>query len=170
MLVTVVIIFSLCWLPYHVYFLASMSQPSVNQFKYINLIFLISHWLAMSNSCCNPFIYCICSPTFRWEKKIGLAPMATVILVALFLTNIHQNQHRLVHHCIIFKFLGMNLSTSFVGVREKMKEKLATQILNKLTCSASKCLYFEERKDKLMTNKDIKPTYFAQSFCLLHSK
>ena len=64
----------------------------------------------------------------------------------------------------------MNLSTSFVGVREKMKEKLATQILNKLTCSASKCLYFEERKDKLMTNKDIKPTYFAQSFCILNNK
>ena len=69
MLVTVVIIFSLCWLPYHVYFLASMSQPTVNQFKYINLIFLISHWLAMSNSCCNPFIYCICSPTFRLYIK-----------------------------------------------------------------------------------------------------
>ena len=81
MLVTVVIIFSLCWLPYQVscqavktdhippdiqvYFLASMSHPIINQFKYINLIFLISHWLAMSNSCCNPFIYCICSPTFR---------------------------------------------------------------------------------------------------------
>ena len=73
MLVTVVIIFSLCWLPYHVYFLASMSQPTVNQFKYINLIFLISHWLAMSNSCCNPFIYCICSPTFRLYEIPGLS-------------------------------------------------------------------------------------------------
>ena len=35
---------------------------------------------------------------------------------------------------LIFESLGMNLSTSFVGVREKMKEDWATQILNKLTC------------------------------------
>ena len=52
-------------------------MPSINQFKYINLLFLLSHWwvhtsqswenifkelflrLAMSNSCVNPFIYSI---------------------------------------------------------------------------------------------------------------
>ena len=57
MLVTVVIIFCLCWLPYQIYFIVLLCQPSINQFKYINLIFLMSHWLAMSNSCYNPFIY-----------------------------------------------------------------------------------------------------------------
>ena len=30
-LVMVVIIFSVCWLPYHLYFLASMSHPTINK-------------------------------------------------------------------------------------------------------------------------------------------
>ena len=67
MLMTVVIIFSLCWLPYQVYFITLLCNPLINNFKFINLIFLISHWLAMSNSCYNPFIYTICSPQFRQE-------------------------------------------------------------------------------------------------------
>ena len=66
MLLLVVIIFSLCWFPYQVYFILNIVWPRINNFKYINLIFLISHWLAMSNSCCNPFIYCLCSPQFRY--------------------------------------------------------------------------------------------------------
>ena len=67
MLILVVVIFSLCWLPYHLYFLASMCRPEINQYKYINLIFLVAHWLAMSNSCYNPFIYCLCSAVFRHD-------------------------------------------------------------------------------------------------------
>ena len=67
MLILVVVIFSLCWLPYHLYFIVSMCRPEINEFKYINLIFLVSHWLAMSNSCYNPFIYCLCSAVFRHD-------------------------------------------------------------------------------------------------------
>ena len=67
MLMMVVLIFSLCWLPYHLYFIVSMCRPEINEFKYINLIFLVSHWLAMSNSCYNPFIYCLCSAVFRHD-------------------------------------------------------------------------------------------------------
>jgi len=67
MLMMVVLIFSLCWLPYHLYFIVSMWRPDINNYKYINLIFLLSHWLAMSNSCYNPFIYCLCSSVFRHD-------------------------------------------------------------------------------------------------------
>ena len=47
-----------------------------------------------------------------------------------------------------------------------MNEKSVTQIiLKKLTCWASKCLYFDAGKgeDKLLTGKDVKPIY-EQSF------
>ena len=65
MLILVVVIFSLCWLPYHLYFIVSMCRPEINEFKYINLIFLVSHWLAMSNSCYNPIIYGVFSVSYK---------------------------------------------------------------------------------------------------------
>ena len=43
--------------------------PSINQFHYINLLFLVAHWLAMSSSCVNPFVYSIYSTKFRTEFK-----------------------------------------------------------------------------------------------------
>ena len=30
------------------------------RYKYINILWFCAHWLAMSNSCYNPFIYLIC--------------------------------------------------------------------------------------------------------------
>ena len=33
----------------------------LSRYHYINILFFISHWLAMSNSCYNPFIYAIYS-------------------------------------------------------------------------------------------------------------
>ena len=63
----VVSVFAICWLPYHLYFIVSIWRPDINNYNYINLIFLLSHWLAMSNSCYNPFIYCLCSSVFRHD-------------------------------------------------------------------------------------------------------
>jgi len=73
MLLIVVTLFTLSWLPYQTYFMAALMTPSINQFKYINLLFLLSHWLAMSNSCVNPFIYSIYSSKFRTEFKQRLS-------------------------------------------------------------------------------------------------
>lgn len=47
---------------------ASAVTPPSNQasffssfsFKFINIVWFCSHWLAMSNSCVNPFIYFFC--------------------------------------------------------------------------------------------------------------
>lgn len=57
MLMTVVLLFGLCWLPYHGYFLYSHLYPEINYSRYIQHIFLFSYWLAMSNSMYNPIIY-----------------------------------------------------------------------------------------------------------------
>ena len=34
------------------------------RYEYINVVFFVSHWIAMSNSCYNPFIYAIFSVSF----------------------------------------------------------------------------------------------------------
>ena len=52
-----------CWVGYlvcHVFF---------SRYEYINVVYICSHWLAMSNSCYNPFIYGIYSVSKRgWER------------------------------------------------------------------------------------------------------
>ncbi|VDM62018.1 unnamed protein product [Angiostrongylus costaricensis] len=57
MLMIVVACFSLCWFPLETYLLLNEVRPEINGWKYINVLFFCSHWLAMSNSCLNPIIY-----------------------------------------------------------------------------------------------------------------
>lgn len=58
MMIVVVVIFAVCWLPYHVYFLATHHHPEITQSEYVQHIYLAIYWLAMSNSMYNPIIYC----------------------------------------------------------------------------------------------------------------
>jgi len=73
MLVLVVIAFAICWAPWQTYFLAAIIHPPVNHWKYINIMFFVFHWLAMSNSCYNPCIYGIFSEKFKREFRVRLA-------------------------------------------------------------------------------------------------
>ncbi|XP_074598154.1 RYamide receptor-like [Brevipalpus obovatus] len=59
MLIIIVALFALCWLPLQTYTVLSGIFPEINQFRYINAIWFCCHWLAMSNSSVNPFIYAI---------------------------------------------------------------------------------------------------------------
>jgi len=67
MLLIVVCIFSVCWLPWQTYMVGIHIYPEINEYRYINIIFFCCHWLAMSNSCYNPFIYGVYSEKFRKE-------------------------------------------------------------------------------------------------------
>ncbi|KAM7305813.1 putative neuropeptide FF receptor [Ixodes scapularis] len=73
MMAIVVIIFALCWLPYQTYNLLAEIYPTINTYRYINVIWFCSHWLAMSNSCYNPFIYAIYSEKFSAEFKARMS-------------------------------------------------------------------------------------------------
>ncbi|KAI8793927.1 tachykinin peptides receptor 86C [Biomphalaria glabrata] len=71
MLVLVVIMFGLCWLPLHTFFLVIDFNPQlmVNQSeameRLFTIIFYSAFWLAMSNSCANPIIYGFTNESFR---------------------------------------------------------------------------------------------------------
>ena len=58
MMMVVVMIFAVCWLPYHVYFIISWHEPAIHTSTYIQELYLAIYWLAMSNSMYNPIIYC----------------------------------------------------------------------------------------------------------------
>ncbi|CAM6031629.1 unnamed protein product, partial [Sphagnum compactum] len=58
MLMVVVVIFAICWLPYHLYFLYIYKFPEVVHYSFIQHVYLGIYWLAMSNSMYNWMIYC----------------------------------------------------------------------------------------------------------------
>ncbi|XP_050343718.1 tachykinin-like peptides receptor 99D isoform X1 [Nymphalis io] len=65
MMMVVVVIFAVCWLPFHVYFVITSYYPNVVTYPYIQEIYLGIYWLAMSNSMYNPIIYCWMNSKFR---------------------------------------------------------------------------------------------------------
>ncbi|XP_029056380.1 tachykinin-like peptides receptor 99D isoform X1 [Osmia bicornis bicornis] len=65
MMIVVVVIFAVCWLPFHVYFIIVSYFPEITNKPYIQEVFLGIYWLAMSNSMYNPIIYCWMNSRFR---------------------------------------------------------------------------------------------------------
>ncbi|XP_076373168.1 tachykinin-like peptides receptor 86C [Tachypleus tridentatus] len=65
MLIVIVLIFAICWLPYHVFFLYTYHYPETAYTDYIQPLFLSFYWLAMSNSVYNPVIYYWANKRFK---------------------------------------------------------------------------------------------------------
>ncbi|XP_048521233.1 tachykinin-like peptides receptor 86C isoform X1 [Dendroctonus ponderosae] len=57
MFILVVVIFGICWLPYHGYFIYVYFDTKVIYNKYTQHVFLSFYWFAMSNAIVNPMIY-----------------------------------------------------------------------------------------------------------------
>ena len=70
MMITVVIIYMLCWLPLHSITLIGDAHPSIYTYKYIQTVWISCHWLAMSNCCYNPMVYCWMNMRFRTGFKL----------------------------------------------------------------------------------------------------
>lgn len=54
MFIIVVVMFGICWLPYHVYFLV---QAHLYKAEYVQHLYLAFYWLAMSSTMYSPIIY-----------------------------------------------------------------------------------------------------------------
>ena len=69
MLMIVVIVFALCWMPLNLYHLLTDLHPDSETFHYNSTAFFICHWIAISSTCYNPFIYCWLNEAFRAEIR-----------------------------------------------------------------------------------------------------
>ncbi|XP_036213657.2 tachykinin-like peptides receptor 99D isoform X1 [Bactrocera oleae] len=69
MMMVVVLIFAVCWLPFHIYFIVTSCYPALTQTPFIQEVYLGIYWLAMSNSMYNPIIYCWMNSRFRYGFK-----------------------------------------------------------------------------------------------------
>ncbi|KAG8183874.1 hypothetical protein JTE90_005336 [Oedothorax gibbosus] len=65
MLIAIVVLFGVCWLPYHVYFLYVYHHQDAVVSDSIQHVYLAIYWLAMSNSCYNPVVYYWMNARFR---------------------------------------------------------------------------------------------------------
>ncbi|XP_077575288.1 G-protein coupled receptor 83 [Stigmatopora nigra] len=68
MLLIVVAVFAICWFPLNCYVVLLSSEAIHSS----NVLYFCFHWLAMSSTCYNPFIYCCLNPTFRQELRLLL--------------------------------------------------------------------------------------------------
>jgi len=64
MMILIVVVFAVCWLPQHVYFVVVSLHPDVTQHASIQHVYLVCYWLAMSNAMYNPIIYCSMNARF----------------------------------------------------------------------------------------------------------
>ncbi|XP_049870340.1 tachykinin-like peptides receptor 86C, partial [Pectinophora gossypiella] len=72
MFILMIIIFGLCWLPYHSYFIYLHFNPTILYKKYIQHIYLGFYWLAMSNAMVNPIIYYWMNAKFRAYFRLAI--------------------------------------------------------------------------------------------------
>ncbi|KAK0411274.1 hypothetical protein QR680_005575 [Steinernema hermaphroditum] len=63
LILTVVVSFMVCWLPYQLYH--AVLEGLMSNFKVASTCYLISYWVAMANSAINPIIYCYVNKRFR---------------------------------------------------------------------------------------------------------
>ncbi|XP_038629629.1 prolactin-releasing peptide receptor-like [Scyliorhinus canicula] len=69
LLVLVVAVFGVCWLPLHLFNVIKDIDIDLIDKRYFNLIQLLCHWVAMSSTCYNAFIYAWLHDSFRGQLK-----------------------------------------------------------------------------------------------------
>ncbi|RNA42390.1 tachykinin-like peptides receptor 99D [Brachionus plicatilis] len=67
MILIVLFVFVICWTPLQLYNILQIIYSKINNFYYINIIWLIVNMIAMSNSCYNFIIYGMYSTKYRHE-------------------------------------------------------------------------------------------------------
>ena len=67
MLVVVVVLFTVCWLPYHIISLYQNFKGPGHDSNWFFQLLMFSLWLMFANSCCNPVVYAVLNRNYRRE-------------------------------------------------------------------------------------------------------
>ncbi|CAL7940739.1 unnamed protein product [Xylocopa violacea] len=126
MMMTVVIVFTICWLPLNILNLLVDNNDNLGYWTGLPFVWMVLHWLAMSHSCYNPVIYCWMNARFRagFITVIGCLPGIHGILrrdrqrnncntsaIGIPLTGANGSSHSVLRR--------MNTCTTYISVRRK---------------------------------------------------
>ncbi|XP_049794579.1 neuromedin-K receptor-like [Schistocerca nitens] len=103
MLVIVVALFALCWLPLQTYNLLQDIYPQINGYHYINIIWFCCDWLAMSNSCYNPFVY-------------GIYNQVAMLMVCILHVHVLEDIWHYIKQCVMHAFLLLSVTMRLRGL------------------------------------------------------
>ncbi|CAI9738560.1 substance-K receptor-like [Octopus vulgaris] len=116
MLVTIVVLFGICWLPIHIYTLFIDYHPELfgSPTFDVMLVFIVVHWLAMAHSFMNPIIYGFMNDNFRDDlielvKKSRIFSSETSTETSKDSTTVKKNNFR-----------EFRMRKLFLGLRDKM--------------------------------------------------
>ncbi|KAL7288221.1 hypothetical protein TKK_0017769 [Trichogramma kaykai] len=81
MMVLVVIVFTICWLPYNILvLLLDREENGIDTWEGTPYLWACLHWLAMSHACYNPVIYCWLNSRFRSSFFVVLKQLPIIRL------------------------------------------------------------------------------------------
>ncbi|CAH1176890.1 unnamed protein product [Phaedon cochleariae] len=103
MFILVVMIFGICWLPYHGYFIYVYFDTNVIFSRYTQHVYLGFYWFAMSNAMVNPLIYYWMNARFRKYFKSVICGWKT-----WFSTRDNEDTHPYEGHSHSFSKSGGN--------------------------------------------------------------
>ena len=92
----VVLAYAVCWLPLHVLTVLGEQDESIFDSPLVHTLWLLAHWLAMSNSAVNPLVYFWMNPAYRAGARVMICrrvskaytdPVASMTKVNLGLTS-----------------------------------------------------------------------------------
>lgn len=94
MLISMVVVFGICWLPLNIInLLADLDFFPIYCWEYYHLMFFVCHVMAMSSTCYNPFLYGVHNEAFQ-KEFIKMIPALTFICGG----PVVENENNLVLH------------------------------------------------------------------------
>uniref|UniRef100_A0A034WSP6 Neuropeptide Y receptor n=1 Tax=Bactrocera dorsalis TaxID=27457 RepID=A0A034WSP6_BACDO len=123
MMVMVVIVFTMCWLPFNVLVIL-LNDDAFKIWEPLPYFWFAFHWLAMSHSCYNPIIYCYMNARFRggFLQIIYRVPgLRRCCCLRRYLQNRGERNYDATGTDDTFHLQRVNTSTTYISTRKKLR-------------------------------------------------
>lgn len=120
MLISMVAIFGLSWLPLNLINISSDFYSLAEDWRYYMVLFFVAHFIAMSSTCYNPFLYAWLNENFRKEFK-QILPCLGALVTKKSKRKLNQSERT-----------GLYKSEKTCNGNDTVQESLLTSTVNKM--------------------------------------